>query len=123
MLFKAQTATLTIAQAFNLAFDRWKEKNKKGEEIHSGACEVCSCDCTLDAARISTLSENTSDNTAASRGEGQLVKSLETNSCPDTEHLLIDLSSPDGTLENKNCSWNIDDQSGQHQETATKFEG
>ena len=25
LLFQAQTATLTIAQAFNLAFDRWKQ--------------------------------------------------------------------------------------------------
>ena len=25
-LFQAQTATLTIAQAFNLAFDKWKQE-------------------------------------------------------------------------------------------------
>jgi hypothetical protein len=38
---------LTIAQAFNLAFDRWKEKNKEGNS-RSGKCEVCKCGCRLD---------------------------------------------------------------------------
>ena len=27
VLFQAQTATLTIAQAFNLAFDKWKQES------------------------------------------------------------------------------------------------
>ena len=37
---------MIIAQAFNLAFDRWKEKNKE-ENSTSGKCEVCKCGCRL----------------------------------------------------------------------------
>ena len=44
--FQAQSATLIIAQAFNLAFDRWKEKHKE-ENSSSGKCEVCKCGCRL----------------------------------------------------------------------------
>jgi hypothetical protein len=38
---------LTIAQAFNLAFDRWKEKNKE-DNSRPRKCEVCKCGCRLD---------------------------------------------------------------------------
>ena len=45
-LFQAQAATLTIAQAFNLAFDRWKEKSEE-EKLNAQKCEICKCCCRL----------------------------------------------------------------------------
>ena len=45
-LFQAQAATLTIAQAFNLAFDRWKGKSEE-EKLYEEKFEVCKCCCRL----------------------------------------------------------------------------
>merc|ERR1711892_179222 len=42
----AQAATLSIAKAFNLAFDRWKEKSEE-EKLNAEKCEVCKCCCRL----------------------------------------------------------------------------
>ena len=49
---------MTISQAFNLAFDRWKEKNKE-ENSTSGKCEVCKCGC-----RLAVESDNSEDTLA-----------------------------------------------------------
>merc|ERR1711892_912317 len=55
----AQAATLTIAQAFNLAFDRWKEKSEE-EKLNVEKCEICKC------CRRLNDSSDSSDNNASS---------------------------------------------------------
>ena len=54
-LFQAQAATLTIAQAFNLAFDRWKEKSEEEK------CEICKC-----CRRLKDNSDSTDNNASSS---------------------------------------------------------
>ena len=49
---------MTIAQAFNLAFDRWKEKNKEKNST-SRKCEVCKYGC-----RLAVESDNSEDTLA-----------------------------------------------------------
>ena len=75
---------MTIAQAFNLAFDRWKEKNKE-ENSTSGKCEVCKCGC-----RLAVESDNSEDTLA----NGDSYKQIE------------EPSSKYGIRENKQCSIN-----------------
>ena len=137
---------MIIAEAFNLAFDRWKEKNKE-ENSTSGKCEVCKCGCRLAVERDNsedTLAnsdsykqrEETSVNygirenkhyskdyieTSQSPGCKFIIneyimiyceyfkgRSCSSTNCDKMDPLLIDLRSPDDTLEDENMCWHID---------------
>ena len=94
--FQAQAATMTIAQAFNLAFQSWKENQEKEQ----------------DAA---TMNGNCISKKQTKSNETQTLESVKNksfgNANCDTEvanidetHLLIDLNSPGDTLEDKTTS-------------------
>ena len=59
----------TIAQAFNLAFDRWKEKTEE-EKLNAEKCEICKCGCRLSDQRLSdnNASSELTDETKACNG-------------------------------------------------------
>jgi hypothetical protein len=75
---------LTIAQAFNLAFDRWKEKNKE-DNSRSGKCEVCKCGCRL--AIESDNIEDTVDHGDSYKNRGE---SSDSYAIRETKHCSTD---------------------------------
>jgi len=92
---------LTIAQAFNLAFECWKtakEKKRKAEKKKEKK-ETCSCEKTRKVEECSKKqrSGRNSDSPFSASNRRPSVEnrfSEETNSCSHEEILLIDLSSP-----------------------------
>ena len=89
--FQAQTATLAIAQAFNLAFDKWKQKENQGDERTK--CKRCRCQCDnnkvaeVDTINIDTISDRLHPGMFCRNDVEKLANS--------DDQLLIDLESPD----------------------------
>ena len=95
----AQSATLTIAQAFNLAFECWKVAQEKRKRVREKLVEnYCSCGCGrkdkkdekcgVEEANVSLTSSGYISSDAHGEKEEGGVE----------EHLLIDLSSPGKVL-------------------------
>ena len=93
---------MTIAQAFNLAFDRWKESQEKNKRDNksSNKCEICKCGCKLHIDG-ETSDDAISDAVSKLREEDVNLK--------ENEMLLIDLRSPGDTLDDENISWTIEE--------------
>ena len=94
----AQAATLTIAQAFNLAFDCWKEvqeKRKRQKQTES----QCRCGCERKEGGTIVSSPSSGYNSAGTAGSEE----TEPGGGGGEERLLIDLSSPGDGLQE--TSW------------------
>jgi len=92
----AQAATLTIAQAFNLAFNKWKEqsKEKKEERMKESVCEVCRWGC-----RLGDYEDTRQGGEKLVMDDAGLANSK--GYSDDSEPPLIDLRSPTDTAENE----------------------
>jgi len=97
----AQAATMTIAQAFNLAFQSWRESQEKDKEetmLMNGNC-ISEKDKSAENELLrKCVNEKTNDMKNAHGNKAYDETSI------DEEDLLIDLNSPGDTLDNKTAS-------------------
>ena len=100
-MFQAQAATMTIAQAFNLAFQSWRESQEKDKEetmLMNGNC-ISEKDKSAENELLGKcVNEKTNDMKNAHGNKAYDETSI------DEEDLLIDLNSPGDTLDNKTAS-------------------
>ena len=83
--FQAQAASMTVAQAFNLAFASWKDTQEKKKDSLPNTKVVNKCD-----EQQSSIKMTLEMNETSGRGGEDLEE----------ENLLIDLRSPGDTLDN-----------------------
>ena len=97
-MFQAQAATMTIAQAFNLAFESWKEKQENEKEV-----ALMNGNCISENERKSVNNESLEKhvNEKDSYLENQFGKKDNDKTCIDEDDPLIDLNSPADTLDDE----------------------
>ena len=97
-MFQAQAATMTIAQAFNLAFESWKEKQENEKET-----ALINGNCISEKERKSVRNESLEKyvNEEASYLENYFGNKDNDKTSIEEDDLLIDLNSPADTLDDK----------------------
>ena len=101
IVLQAQAATMTIAQAFNLAFESWKDSQEKNKDAITlnGNCIIKK---QINADEIKS-EESFSNEKSSNSEKGRKDKNWDETSIKE-QSPLIDLSSPGDTLDDKTQS-------------------
>ena len=97
-MFQAQAATMTIAQAFNLAFESWKEQQENEKEA---ALMIGNCISEKERKAVNNKSLEKPMNEKESYLENQFGNKDNDKTSIDEDDPLIDLNSPADTLDDK----------------------
>ena len=100
-MFQAQAATMTIAQAFNLAFQSWRDNQEKDKEA---ALMNGKCISQKEAKSVDNESLEKSVKEKTSHPENGLSNKDSDEASLDEDDPLIDLNSPGDTLDDETPS-------------------